>query len=191
LTPGRLVRALAFVVLICLDIWTAAAIARAVGSGKGSGGIFWAAVGLLVLVLAGLAYLTIRVAAVLGIGRRQLRSSPLWRHGWKLGLLPLFLDVPVGAKYVCGTIVCASLAVDLALELSEERLREWLGAGFAVTGVLNFLSAVVGIEGQAWHVLRAGVSVVFLVVLCAWLGSILSRRATPVRRPGRRSAPYA
>jgi hypothetical protein len=110
--------------LICFDIWTAAAIARAVGSGDGSGGIFWGAVGLLVVILAGSVYLTIRTGARLGIDSGRTRSSFMWRHGWKLGLLPLFFDVPVGVKYLCGTILVASLVVDLALEVQERRLRE-------------------------------------------------------------------
>jgi hypothetical protein len=179
LSPARLVRAVTLVALVCIDIWIAATVARAVGSGDHEGGVFWGAVGLLILLLAGLAYLTIRVAAELGIDSRRLRSHPLWRHGWKVALLPLFIHVPVALKYVCGTILCASLAVDLGLNVSEQRLRDWVGAAFGVGGVLNFLSEVAGIEGRAWHVLRVGVSLVFTVLLCAWLGSILVRRAAP------------
>jgi hypothetical protein len=117
-------RAIGFVALICFDIWTAAAIARAVGSGDGSGGIFWGAVALLSLLLGASVYLTIRTAARLGIDGPRIQSAGMWRHGWKLGLLPLFFDVSVGVKYLCGTIVVASLVVDLALEVQERRLRQ-------------------------------------------------------------------
>jgi hypothetical protein len=116
-------RAIGFVALICFDIWTAAAIARAVGSGDGSGGIFWGAVALLSLLLGASVYLTIRTAARLGIDGPRIQSAGMWRHGWKLGLLPLFFDVSVGIKYLCGTILVASLVVDVALEVQERRLR--------------------------------------------------------------------
>src|SRR5215216_1174776 len=142
---ARLLRALGFGALICLDVAAAAGVAAAVGPDEGRGGTFWGAVVVVILLLAGLAYLTIRAASELWLDRRQLGSRALWRHGWKVSLIPLFFHVPDDVKYLCGTILCASLVVDLVLEVPEQRLREWVGAAFGAAAVLNFLSEVAGI----------------------------------------------
>jgi hypothetical protein len=62
----RVLRALCLAALLFADIWTAVTIANAVSSGEGEGGVFWSAIALLTLILAGLTYLTIRTAARLG-----------------------------------------------------------------------------------------------------------------------------
>jgi hypothetical protein len=98
-----------------------------------------------------------------------------------VALLPLFFHVPVGLKYLCGTILFASLLVDLALDVPAERLGQWVAAAFSVGAVVNLLSEVAGIEGRAWHVIRVSLSLAFLVTLCAWLGSILGKRVAPRR----------
>ena len=47
----------------------------------------------------------------------------LWRHGWKLLLLPLFFEAPTNVKYACAAIVAGSLLVDLVLLVRERRQR--------------------------------------------------------------------
>jgi amino acid transporter len=62
------------------------------------------------------------------------------------------------------------------LDARERRLRGVVGALFGVAGVLNFLSAVVGVEGSLWLLIRVAVGFAFLTALVAWLGTILWRR---------------
>jgi len=116
-----MVRVICFAGVIAVAIYTAAVVERAVASGDGGSGTFWGAVGLLAAIVALCAYAAVRLGAQLGIDRRRLEGSVLWRHGWKLGLVPLLLDVPIFVKYVCGTILAASLAIDLALAWSARR----------------------------------------------------------------------
>jgi DMSO/TMAO reductase YedYZ heme-binding membrane subunit len=47
----------------------------------------------------------------------------VWMHGWKLFLLPIFLDVPKSVKYVCAAIIFASLVIDVVLEVRKRRQR--------------------------------------------------------------------
>lgn len=53
------------IALFAADIWVALTVVTAVSRGEGEGGVFWAAVVLLILLLVGLVWLTIRAVRAL------------------------------------------------------------------------------------------------------------------------------